>query len=59
LLNISADVDKLTYSALPHDNGIGEGSWSGLCFCPNQWSTVSTLVQLMVVPFTELILENP
>ncbi|XP_022642613.1 uncharacterized protein LOC106764893 isoform X2 [Vigna radiata var. radiata] len=32
------DVDKLTYSALPHDNGIGEGSWSGLCFCPNQWS---------------------
>ncbi|QCD94553.1 hypothetical protein DEO72_LG5g2637 [Vigna unguiculata] len=35
------DVDKLTYSALPHDNGIGEGSWSGLCFCPNQWSTTA------------------
>ncbi|KAK7270950.1 hypothetical protein RJT34_26494 [Clitoria ternatea] len=32
------DVDRLTYSVLPHDNGIGEGSWSGLCFCPNQWS---------------------
>ncbi|XP_017437611.1 uncharacterized protein LOC108343754 isoform X2 [Vigna angularis] len=35
------NVDKLTYSALPHDNGIGEGSWSGLCFCPNQWSTTA------------------
>ncbi|XP_019453937.1 PREDICTED: uncharacterized protein LOC109355309 isoform X1 [Lupinus angustifolius] len=32
------DIDRLTYSVLPHDNGIGEGSWSGLCFSPDQWS---------------------
>ncbi|KAK2366582.1 hypothetical protein P8452_55110 [Trifolium repens] len=32
------DIDRLTYSALPPDNGIGEGSWSGLCFSPNQIS---------------------
>ncbi|KAI4348086.1 hypothetical protein L6164_008847 [Bauhinia variegata] len=32
------DVDRLTYSVLPHDYGIGEGSWSGLCFSPSQWS---------------------
>ncbi|XP_061355420.1 uncharacterized protein LOC133299946 isoform X2 [Gastrolobium bilobum] len=32
------DVDRLTYSVLPNDNGIGEGSWSGLCFSPTQWS---------------------
>ncbi|XP_057446067.1 uncharacterized protein LOC130738160 [Lotus japonicus] len=32
------DVDRLTYSVLPPDNGIGEGSWAGLCFSPNQLS---------------------
>jgi hypothetical protein len=36
------DIDRLTYSALPPDNGIGEGSWSGLCFSPNQISMVSS-----------------
>lgn len=34
------DVDRLTYSASPHDSGVGEGSWSGLCFNPVQWSMV-------------------
>ncbi|KAH9691718.1 hypothetical protein KPL70_016198 [Citrus sinensis] len=32
------DVDRLTYSVLPQDCGVGEGSWSGLCFSPSQWS---------------------
>ncbi|KAK3230103.1 hypothetical protein Dsin_001984 [Dipteronia sinensis] len=32
------DVDKLTYSVLPPDSGVGEGSWTGLCFSPSQWS---------------------
>ncbi|KAL5843743.1 hypothetical protein ACOSQ3_009738 [Xanthoceras sorbifolium] len=32
------DVDRLTYSVLPPDRGIGEGSWTGLCFSPSQWS---------------------
>lgn len=35
------DIDRLTYSALPSDNGVGEGSWAGLCFSPNQISMVS------------------
>ncbi|KAK8683920.1 hypothetical protein V6N13_039965 [Hibiscus sabdariffa] len=30
------DVD--TYSVLPRDFGVGEGSWSGVCFSPIQWS---------------------
>ncbi|KAI3442640.1 uncharacterized protein J3R85_000874 [Psidium guajava] len=33
-----SDDGKLTYSVLPQDCGIGEGSWAGLCFSPNQWS---------------------
>lgn len=32
------DVDKITYSVLPRDFGVGEGSWSGMCFSPTQWS---------------------
>ncbi|PPD89300.1 hypothetical protein GOBAR_DD13775 [Gossypium barbadense] len=32
------DVDKITYSVLPRDFGVGEGSWSGVCFSPIQWS---------------------
>ncbi|KAK3428124.1 hypothetical protein EUGRSUZ_F04237 [Eucalyptus grandis] len=32
------DDSRLTYSVLPQDCGIGEGSWAGLCFSPNQWS---------------------
>ncbi|KAJ7969814.1 Guanine nucleotide-binding protein, beta subunit [Quillaja saponaria] len=37
----SKDFERLTYSVLPQDYGIGEGSWSGLCFSPSQWSTVA------------------
>lgn len=32
------DVDRITYSVLPRDVGVGEDSWSGLCFSPMQWS---------------------
>ncbi|EEF38026.1 conserved hypothetical protein [Ricinus communis] len=32
------DIDRLTYSVLPRDSGVGEGSWAGLCFSPSQWS---------------------
>ncbi|XP_065847310.1 uncharacterized protein [Euphorbia lathyris] len=32
------DIDRLTYSVLPRDSGVGEGSWAGLCFSPRQWS---------------------
>ncbi|KAF3445507.1 hypothetical protein FNV43_RR10683 [Rhamnella rubrinervis] len=32
------DVDRLTYTVLPHDSGVGEGSWAGLCFSSTQWS---------------------
>ncbi|KAF5735353.1 hypothetical protein HS088_TW15G00855 [Tripterygium wilfordii] len=32
------DVDRLTYSVLPLDSGVGEGSWAGLCFSSSQWS---------------------
>ncbi|KDP30770.1 hypothetical protein JCGZ_15199 [Jatropha curcas] len=32
------DIDRLTYSVLPQDSGVGEGSWAGLCFSPTQWS---------------------
>ncbi|XP_021903375.1 uncharacterized protein LOC110818719 [Carica papaya] len=34
------DADKLTYSVLPRDCGVGEGSWAGLSFSPGQWSMV-------------------
>ncbi|XWS15267.1 hypothetical protein CRYUN_Cryun35bG0080700 [Craigia yunnanensis] len=32
------DVERITYSVLPQDFGVGEGSWSGLCFSQIQWS---------------------
>ncbi|CAB4289225.1 unnamed protein product [Prunus armeniaca] len=35
------DVERLTYSVLPRDCGIGEGGWAGLCFSPTQWSTAA------------------
>lgn len=35
-----SDIDSLTYSVLPRDSGVGEGSWAGLCFSPSQWSMV-------------------
>ncbi|XP_042487162.1 uncharacterized protein LOC122067384 isoform X2 [Macadamia integrifolia] len=34
-------VDRLSYSVLPRDCGVGEGSWAGLCFSPSQWSMVA------------------
>ncbi|XP_026395944.1 uncharacterized protein LOC113290542 [Papaver somniferum] len=38
LVTSDQDVDRITYSVLPRDNGVGEGSWAGLCFNPSQWS---------------------
>ncbi|KAL0360382.1 UNVERIFIED_CONTAM: hypothetical protein Sradi_3722700 [Sesamum radiatum] len=32
------NVDGFTYSVSPRDFGVGEGSWAGLCFNPNQLS---------------------
>ncbi|KAL3845417.1 hypothetical protein ACJIZ3_002820 [Penstemon smallii] len=32
------DGDDFTYSVSPLDYGVGEGSWAGLCFNPNQLS---------------------
>jgi len=43
-----AGIDRLTYSALPPDIGIGEGSWSGLSFSPYQISTVSSFSTINV-----------
>ncbi|KAK6938275.1 hypothetical protein RJ641_031783 [Dillenia turbinata] len=34
----NTDAERLTYSVLPPDDGVGEGSWAGLCFNPSQWS---------------------
>ncbi|WOK94629.1 hypothetical protein Cni_G03334 [Canna indica] len=38
---IGSDIDRLSYSVLPRDCGIGEGSWAGISFSPVQWSTVA------------------
>ncbi|XP_010260956.1 PREDICTED: uncharacterized protein LOC104599907 isoform X2 [Nelumbo nucifera] len=35
------DVDRITYSVVPRDCGVGEGSWAGLSFSPSLWSTVA------------------
>nr|XP_029121707.1 uncharacterized protein LOC105049447 isoform X4 [Elaeis guineensis] len=35
------NVDRLSYSVLPQDCGVGEGSWAGVCFSPVHWSTVA------------------
>ncbi|XP_077242073.1 uncharacterized protein LOC143882472 isoform X2 [Tasmannia lanceolata] len=32
------DVDRPTYTVLPQDCGVGEGSWAGMCFSPSHWS---------------------
>ncbi|XP_058088735.1 uncharacterized protein LOC131235550 isoform X10 [Magnolia sinica] len=32
------DIDLPTYSVLPRDCGVGEGSWAGICFSPSHWS---------------------
>ncbi|KAJ4834169.1 hypothetical protein Tsubulata_004685 [Turnera subulata] len=32
------DIERLTYSVLPRDSGVREGSWAGLSFSPSQWS---------------------
>ncbi|XP_072964108.1 uncharacterized protein [Typha angustifolia] len=38
---IDADIDRLSYSVLPRDSGVGEGSWTGICFSPTHWSTAA------------------
>lgn len=38
---IDSDIDRISYSVLPRDCGIGEGSWAGVCFSPVQWSTAA------------------
>ncbi|XP_031743820.1 uncharacterized protein LOC101213824 isoform X3 [Cucumis sativus] len=35
------DADRFTYSVLPRDSGLGEGSWAGLCFSPSELSTAA------------------
>ncbi|KAL7117726.1 hypothetical protein ACP275_03G091300 [Erythranthe tilingii] len=34
----TSKTDGFTYSVPPRDYGVGEGSWAGLCFNPNQLS---------------------
>ncbi|KAF5181115.1 hypothetical protein FRX31_029299 [Thalictrum thalictroides] len=41
LVTSSQDSDGLTYSVMPRDSGVGEGSWTGLSFSPSQWSTAA------------------
>lgn len=38
---VGSDVDRLSYSVLPRDCGVGEGSWAGVCFSPMHWSTAA------------------
>ncbi|KAJ3677905.1 hypothetical protein LUZ60_001708 [Juncus effusus] len=38
---LDTDFDRLSYSVLPLDIGIGEGSWAGLTFSPINQSTVA------------------
>ncbi|CAL9768855.1 unnamed protein product [Musa acuminata subsp. burmannicoides] len=38
---VGSVIDRLSYSVLPRDCGIGEGSWAGICFSPAHWSTVA------------------
>ncbi|ERN06303.1 hypothetical protein AMTRI_Chr06g170030 [Amborella trichopoda] len=35
------DVERLTFTTLPQDFGVGESSWAGICFCPSRWSTAA------------------
>ncbi|PPS01492.1 hypothetical protein GOBAR_AA19171 [Gossypium barbadense] len=42
------DADKITYSVLPRDFGVGEGSWSGMCFSPTQWSMASLCTNFLI-----------
>ncbi|CAL1363082.1 unnamed protein product [Linum trigynum] len=39
--NSGNDVDRLIYSVLPRDSGVGEGGWAGLCFSPTQLLTAA------------------
>ncbi|KAH7685472.1 WD40-repeat-containing domain-containing protein [Dioscorea alata] len=38
---VGSDVGRLSYSVLPKDSGVGEGSWAGVCFSPIHWSTAA------------------
>ncbi|RZC44163.1 hypothetical protein C5167_037118 [Papaver somniferum] len=49
LVTSDQDVDRITYSVLPRDNGVGEGSWAGLCFNPSQWSMLSPVASAKVL----------
>lgn len=44
---IIPDADGLTYSVSPRDYGVGEGSWSGLCFNPTQLSMVHNFLTIL------------
>ncbi|KAG6578880.1 hypothetical protein SDJN03_23328, partial [Cucurbita argyrosperma subsp. sororia] len=35
------DADRFTYSVLPQNSGLGEGSWAGLCFSPSEMFTAA------------------
>ncbi|KAJ4799428.1 hypothetical protein LUZ62_050674 [Rhynchospora pubera] len=38
---ILLDIDRLSYSVLPRDIGVGEASWAGISFSPIHWPTVA------------------
>ena len=46
---VSSDIDQLTYSVLPRDSGVGEGSWAGLCFSRSQWSMVTNFFVALIL----------
>ncbi|KAG8054630.1 hypothetical protein GUJ93_ZPchr0001g31286 [Zizania palustris] len=43
---VADDLDRASYSVPPHDCGVGEGSWAGLCFSPMHLSTVAVAREL-------------
>uniref|UniRef100_A0A453G099 Uncharacterized protein n=1 Tax=Aegilops tauschii subsp. strangulata TaxID=200361 RepID=A0A453G099_AEGTS len=43
---VAEDIDRASYSVPPHDSGVGEGSWAGLCFSPTHHSTVAVAREL-------------
>lgn len=49
------DADGFTYSVSPQDYGVGEGSWAGLCFNPNQLCTVRNSLMYLYLFFSSYI----
>ncbi|KAF8717119.1 hypothetical protein HU200_026234 [Digitaria exilis] len=43
---VADDIDRTSYSVLPRDCGVGEGSWAGVCFSPTHQSMVAVARQL-------------